>query len=178
MKQTWGMAFNQLLEHEAGFTDDPRDPGNHMRDGRPGCTNLGVTQQAWEDYVGRPVTHDDMKQLTRESVEPFYKKKYWDAIRADDLPLGVDYMVFDVSVNSGPGRAAMILQECVGSKPDGVIGPATLAAVSNENREDLIQEYSLKRLQFMQSLKNWPVHGKGWERRVSEVAQLAKDMEA
>ena len=100
MKQTWGMAFNQLLEHEAGFTDDPRDPGNHMRDGRPGCTNLGVTQQAWEDYVGRPVTHDDMKQLTRESVEPFYKKKYWDAIRADDLPMGVDYMVFDVSVNS------------------------------------------------------------------------------
>jgi lysozyme family protein len=178
MKETWPKAFDKLLEHEAGFTDDPRDPGNSLPDGRPGCTNLGVTQKAWEDYVKRQVTHDEMKQLTRESVEPFYKGQYWDVLRADELPFGVDYAVFDMGVNSGWPRAAMLLQECVGANPDGKIGPATLAAVAAVPATDLIKQYSQKRLEYMKTLKNWPVHGKGWESRVNEVAALANSMAA
>jgi len=176
MKETWALAFDKLMEHEGGFQADPRDPGNHLPDGRPGCTNLGVTQKAWEDYVGRQVTHDDMRALTREDVNPFYKKLYWDSIKADSLPRGVDYMVFDMGVNSGPGRAAMTLQACVGAKPDGAIGPATLAAVSNANVDDLIDKFSEARLEYMQSLKNWEIYKGGWERRVKEVAALADNI--
>lgn len=170
------MAFEKLLQSEGGFTDDIRDPGNFLPDGRPGCTNLGVTQRAWELYVGRQVTHEEMRNLTPEQVKPFYKKKYWDVIRADDLPGGVDYMVFDTCVNSGPSKAAKLLQECVGAKPDGAIGPATLAAVTNANLEKLIDGYSDARLNYMQSLNGWPVYGKGWARRVNEVAELADQL--
>jgi lysozyme family protein len=176
MKSTWDMAFEKLLQSEGGFTDDIRDPGNFLPDGRPGCTNLGVTQRAWELYVGRQVTHEEMRNLTPEQVKPFYKKKYWDVIRADDLPGGVDYMVFDTCVNSGPSKAAKLLQECVGAKPDGAIGPATLAAVTNANLEKLIDGYSDARLNYMQSLNGWPVYGKGWARRVNEVAELADQL--
>jgi lysozyme family protein len=173
MKETWEMAFAKLIEHEGGFTDDPRDPGNSLPDGRPGCTNLGVTQKAWEEYVGHQVTHDDMKQLTRESVKPFYKKHYWDVLKADELPLGIDYMVFDMGVNSGWPKAAMTLQQAVGAKPDGAIGPKTIEAVKSLDAEKLIDDFSEKRLDFMRNLSTWPVHGKGWERRVDEVAEMA-----
>lgn len=173
MKSTWNLAFEHLLQSEGGFTDDPRDPGNKLPDGRPGSTNLGVTQAVWEQHIGRQVTHDEMKALTPDDVSPLYKKKYWDSIRGDDLPAGIDYLVFDMAVNSGPARAARTLQQCVNSTPDGVIGPATLVAVSNANLEKLIDDYSEARLNFMRSLTSWPTFGKGWERRVHEVADLA-----
>ena len=176
MKSTSTLAFDALMESEGGFTDDIRDPGNFLPDGRPGCTNLGVTQRAWENFIGRQVTHDEMRALTPEQVKPFYKQKYWDVIKADDLPGGIDYMVFDTCVNSGPGRAARLLQQCVGTTPDGSIGPATLAAVTNANLEKLIDDYSAARLDYMQSLNGWPVYGKGWERRVKEVAELADSL--
>ena len=176
MKETWALAFDKLMEHEGGFTDDPRDPGNKLPDGRPGCTNLGVTQAEWEKHVGRQVTHDEMRALTPDDVNPFYKARYWDIIKADSLPAGVDYMVFDMCVNSGPGKAAMTLQSCVGAKPDGAIGPATLASISNANVDELIDAFSEKRLDYMKSLHNWETYKGGWERRVKEVEALADNI--
>lgn len=176
MKDTWPRAFDQLIEHEGGFTSDERDPGNKMPDGRPGSTNLGVTQNVWEEYVGHEVTHEDMKRLTKSDVEPLYKKQYWDTVRGDDLPYGVDYMVFDMGVNSGPGRAVRTLQKAVGATPDGVIGPKTLQAIQSADPHDLIESFSQARLEFMKSLKTWDVYGKGWERRVNEVATLSESL--
>ena len=169
MKETWDFAYTSLMEDEGGFTDDLRDPGNKLPDGRPGCTNLGVTQAAWEAYIGRQVTHDEMRALTPETVKPFYKVLYWDKVRADDLPAGVDYAVFDMCVNSGFGRAAMLLQECVNAKPDGAVGPKTLDAVRSHHGELLLKDYSKRRLAFMQSLPQWKFYGVGWETRVKEV---------
>ena len=51
---------------------------------------------------------DEMKALTVEDVKPLYKKNYWDRVRGDDLPAGVDYAVFDVAVNSGDFKEAEI----------------------------------------------------------------------
>ena len=176
MKSTWDLVFKELLESEGGFTDDPDDPGNKLPDGRPGCTNLGVTQAAWEAYIGRQVTHEEMKALTPEKVEPFYKHKYWDCISGDSLPMGIDYMVFDMGVNSGPAKAARVLQECVGAAVDGRIGPGTLAKVSDANLEQLIDAYSQARLNFMRSLSGWGKYGGGWQRRVEKVATIANNL--
>jgi lysozyme family protein len=93
---------------------------------------------------------------------------------------GVDYCVFDVAVNSGPGRAVKFLQSCVGVTADGGFGPATLAAVekSEEDPARLIELYSAKRLEFLQSLKTFETFGKGWSRRVAEVKDKALAMVA
>jgi lysozyme family protein len=173
MKENWDFAYTKLIGHEGGFTDDERDPGNKLPDGRKGCTNLGVTQRAWEDYINRQVTHDDMRALTPVLVKPFYKTLYWDKVRADDLPHGVDYAVFDTCVNSGPGRAALLLQEAVDAKPDGAIGPMTLNAVRSHNKELLIKDYCKRRLAFMEALPTWKTYGAGWESRVKEVEAMA-----
>ena len=157
-----------LLKHEGNFSNHPSDPG--------GMTNLGVTAKVWESWVGHPVDEKQMRALTPDDVAPLYKRKYWDACRADELVSGVDYAVFDCAVNSGVGRAVKLLQGCVGVPADGGIGPTTMAAVNKENPKELIEKICSKRLDFLKSLGTFPVFGKGWERRVNEVKAEALKM--
>jgi lysozyme family protein len=170
MQSNFETCLKLMLEHEGGYVHHEKDPG--------GRTNHGVTQRVWEEWVGHEVDEKQMRALTHEMVAPLYKRKYWDAVRADDLVDGVDYCVFDVAVNSGPGRAIKFLQSCVGVTADGGFGPATLAAVkkSEEDPARLVELYCAKRLEFLQSLKTFETFGKGWSRRVQEVKDKALKM--
>lgn len=94
MKNNFEQCLALVLRSEGGFVNNPKDPG--------GMTNLGVTKATYESYVGRSVDADEMKGLTPDTVAPLYKKMYWDKVRGDDMPAGVDYALFDLAVNSGP----------------------------------------------------------------------------
>jgi lysozyme family protein len=170
MNTNFEKCLAKMLAHEGGFVNHPQDPG--------GMTNLGVTKRVWEEWVGHEVDEKQMRALTPETVAPLYKRKYWDAVRADDLVAGVDYCVFDVAVNSGPGRAVKFLQSSINVTADGGFGPATLAAVkkAEEDPTRLIEMYCAKRLEFLQSLKTFETFGKGWSRRVAEVKDEALKM--
>src|SRR5687767_1827204 len=85
-----------VLQFEGGFVDHPKDPG--------GATNLGVTIHTLSAVLGRPATKAEVKALTPKTVAPIYRQRYWDKVRGDDLPLGVDLAVFDFGVHSGPKR--------------------------------------------------------------------------
>lgn len=161
MLTTFDPALRLLLRHEGGFVDNPEDPG--------GCTNLGVTKHQWETYVGHSVSIADMKALTPERVTPFYKNRYWDVVKADSLPAGVDDCLFDCCVNSGPGRAVKILQGVLGLTQDGIIGAQTIAATAARSAHETIPAYCSARLAFLKTLPTWPTFGKGWEARVIEV---------
>lgn len=165
MKENFGLAFHALLKHEGGFVNHPKDPG--------GMTNLGVTKRAWEDYVGHPVDEAQMRALTPETVETFYRERYWNVIGGDSLPGGVDYCVFDCTVNSGPRQAVRLLQRAARIKDDGILGPNTLNAVRSMDPRLLISRYTAARLDFLQKLPAFTTFGKGWVRRVREVETLA-----
>jgi lysozyme family protein len=160
MKANFDKCLALVLKHEGGFVNHPKDPG--------GMTNLGVTKTTWEEWTGNSSDEAEMRSLTPEMVAPLYKARFWDRVKADELPSGVDYAVFDAAVNSGPGRAARWLQECVGVAADGAIGPKTLQAV-NSYPGDLQSDYCDKRLKFLQSLPTFPTFGRGWTRRVEDV---------
>jgi lysozyme family protein len=117
-----------------------------------------------------------MRALTPTDVGPLYKRKYWDKVQGDNLPTGVDYVVFDAAINSGPGRAAKWLQACVGVEPDGGIGPKTLAAVQAFDAKQLVEDYSKRRLSFLMGLPTWGTFGRGWSRRVTEVETVGTKM--
>jgi lysozyme family protein len=170
MKENFDSALAAILHHEGGFVNHPKDPG--------GMTNLGVTKRVWEEWVGHEVDEKAMRALTPEIVGPMYKSKYWDKVRGDDLPAGVDYAVFDAAINSGPGRAAKWLQTTVGAVPDGAIGNGTLAKVAAMEPSEIVEKYQATRLAFMQSLPTWDTFGKGWGRRVAEVGSAAQQMVA
>ena len=170
MKQNFNKCLAILLKHEGGYVNHPSDPG--------GMTNLGVTKRVWEEWTGHEVDEKQMRALTPTTVAPLYKRKYWDACRADDLISGLDYAVFDCAVNSGVGRAVKLLQSCVGATPDGGYGSITTALVKKAEADPtkLIELYCAKRLEFLQSLKTFETFGKGWSRRVAEVKDEALKM--
>ena len=168
MKDNFESCLKAVLHHEGGFVNHPKDPG--------GMTNLGVTKKVWEEYVGHEVDEQTMRGLTPEIVAPMYKAKYWDKIKGDDLPNGVDYCVFDAAINSGPSRAAKWLQSTVGVDADGAIGAKTIAAVSAMDSEALVKAYADRRLSFLHDLPTWDTFGKGWARRVAEVKAVGLDM--
>ena len=176
MISNWDQAFKQMLASEGGFTDDERDKGNKLPDGRKGSTMLGVTQFNWEQHVGHEVTHDQMRKLTPADVEPLYKKKYWDVVRADELPSGIDYLVFDLGVNAGPGRSIKLLQTAVGVPADGGLGPISMAAVLAADPIKLIQDFSDAKEDFYRSLDDFKTYGTGWLNRVAAVKVKATSM--
>jgi len=168
MKDNFDACFELMIKHEGGYVNHPKDPG--------GRTNLGVTQRVWEAHTGQIATEAEMRGLTRDKVKPLYRKNYWDKVKGDDLPKGVDYAVFDYAVNSGPGRAARTLQRVIGVAQDGAIGPKTLEKVSDANPRELVQDVCEQRMSFLQSLPTWGTFGRGWKRRVEEVEEVAFKM--
>ena len=170
MIENFQASLAHVLKSEGGYVNDPRDPG--------GVTNLGCTQRVYEAHMRRPVSDAEMRCLSPADVGPIYKAQYWDKIRGDQLPSGLDYAVFDAAINSGPSQAAKWLQQVLDVQDDGVIGPGTLAAVASHGTEDLIVAYQLKRIAFLKRLKTWPIYGTGWGARVTLVALTATDMAA
>lgn len=172
MKDNFESSLKHLLAHEGGWSDHPADPG--------GATMKGVTLQVFREFKRNPhITKEELRNISDEDLATIYKKRYWDAVRADELLSGVDYAVFDCAVNSGPGRAIKILQACVGTTPDGGFGSVTMAAVAQfqgDVTKTLVKEYCEKRLDFLKSLKTFEVFGRGWERRVNEVEKTALEM--
>jgi len=176
MLNNWDKSFNMVIAHEGGFTNDERDPGNKLPDGRKGSTMLGCTQANWEKYIGHEVTQDDMKALKKEDVKPLYKRDYWDAVRGDDLPAGVDYAVFDFAINAGPAAARKMIQKALGVTADGAIGPATMKAIQEADGKDLLNKFSHSKEAFYKSLPTFQTYGKGWLKRVADVQTSASTM--
>jgi len=161
-------SLDHVLQSEGGYVNDPRDAG--------GVTNLGCTQRVYEAHMRRPVSDAEMRCLSPADVGPIYKAQYWDKIKGDQLPGGLDYCVFDAAINSGPGQAAKWLQQVLDVQDDGAIGPGTLAAVAAHSAEDLIAAYQLRRLDFLKRLKTWSAFGNGWGKRVASVGATAIEM--
>jgi len=155
-----------VLKSEGGWVNHPSDPG--------GETNLGVTKAVWEEYVGHPVK--TMKDLTKDDVAPLYEQKYWRACYCEVLPRGLDFVVFSMGVNAGPGRSIKLLQQSIGCVPDGVIGPKTRELISSGNGANLISKFSETRREYYKSLKTFPIFGRGWLARVDKEEAEALDM--
>lgn len=158
----------EVLKHEGGYVDHPRDPG--------GATNRGITHLTLADWRGQPVTKADVQALTEKEAREIYRARFWNAIQGDRLPAGVDLAVFDFAVNSGPARAARVLQRQLGVPADGVIGPQTLAAVGKVDAARLASGLCRARLAWMRGLPTWDAFGKGWTARVVDVERVALEM--
>ena len=168
MKENWDNCFAMVIKSEGGFVNNPKDPG--------GMTNLGVTRSAWQGFLNRDVTEIEMRALTPEAVKPFYKALYWDRIKGDSLPSGVDYAAYDLAVNSGPHKAAQCLQEIAGAPVDGMIGPKSLEAIQSCDAKETADAICDMRLEFLKKLSTFDTFGKGWSRRVAEVKAKAISM--
>lgn len=164
MSKTFSVIMDGIHESEGGYVNHPRDPG--------GATNMGITQRTlvWARKVlpGPFPTH--VRNLTKEQANWIYKELYWDPIKGNELPAGVDYITMDAAVNSGVKRGSQWTQRAAGVRQvDGIIGPNSLAMIHRADPTYLIETAADIRRGFLQGLRTFDVFGKGWMRRVARV---------
>jgi lysozyme family protein len=164
-RSSFPSAVSLVLAQEGGYVDDPRDPG--------GATNRGITLRTLERARGQAVRKADVRALSEDEARAIYRRFYWDAVRGDDLPAGLDLATFDIAVHSGPSRAGKLLQGALGVSADGAIGPVTLAAAATAPPERTIRAVMGARLAMLKALPTWPAFGRGWRRRVAAVEKAA-----
>lgn len=165
MRGNLARCMDIVFAKEGGYVDHPHDNG--------GPTNWGVTIKTLRAWRQEPVTKEDVKNLTRAEAEKIYAAWYAQPVRFDDLPLGVDLIAFDASVNSGPSRSAKWIQQAVGVKADGMIGLITLDAISKADPVELINRACMLRMEFLKRHEDWPHFGKGWTNRVENIRKEA-----
>jgi lysozyme family protein len=159
---TYDEVLRRLLAHEGGYTNHPSDPG--------GPTNYGITIHDYRKYVKRTATAADVRAMKLDEAKAIYRAKYWNALRCDELPAGVDYSVFDYGVNSGVGRSGKVLRRVVGLRDTThAVTDEVLRAIAKRDPKALVIAINDERRRFLKSLKTWPVFGAGWGRRVAEV---------
>jgi lysozyme family protein len=156
------ISTRRLLVHEGGYTNHPKDPG--------GPTNFGITIYDYRKYKNPAATALDIRRMQLQDALDIYHPKYWDALRCDELPDGLDDSVFDYGVNSGIGRAGKVLRRILGmSDATYIVTDQVLAEIRKRDTKKLITALNAERLRFLKSLKTWPDFGVGWGRRVTEV---------
>jgi uncharacterized protein (TIGR02594 family) len=157
------------LRWEGGWSEHPDDPG--------GATMKGITIGVYARWKGRRVTKDELRRITDDEVQTIYRRWYWDKVRGDDLPPGLDLVAFDAGVNSGPATGARWLQAALGVLADGSIGPVTLrAAQGATDRAGVITRATSNRMAALQRMRGWATFGKGWTNRVADVRRSALAM--
>jgi lysozyme family protein len=150
------------LVFEGGFVNDPQDPG--------GITDFGITLATLSHFEGRQATVTELTGMSEATKATIYRSMFWNLINGDQLPSGIDLMVFDMAVNGGPGRAAAMLQRILRVPDDGVIGPGTIQAARDfANQAYLISAYAAARLLYYRSLPTFARFGAGWIARVNKV---------
>lgn len=156
------------------YDDDPHDTG--------GRTCMGVIKRVYDAFrtaAGRP--HQDVWRIADDEIRDIYFRQYWLPIRGDELPPGLDVKTFDMAVNAGIATGARCLQRAVGTKVDGHIGEATLAAAKQQfaaNPNAVLQRLHDEREAYYKQCRTYWKHGPGWLRRNDLTLREALEMVA
>lgn len=154
-----------LVFEGSEFTNDPSD--------NAGATRWGVTQSTLEAWRNRPVSVEEVRNLSlteaREILTDLYiKKPGFDRIGSDILRESL----VDYAVHSGPSQAIKSLQRCLGLKVDGILGPETETASNLKTGPFLALKLNCQRLRLLGKIvSNDPTQAKfaaGWANRIAE----------
>lgn len=122
-------AHGRPVPGRTGYVNDPEDPG--------GETNWGITWQVARaaGYTG------SMADMKYETALEIYRGRYWDALRADEIPdQAIATELFDTAVNCGVSVVSLFLQQALNVfnvratkypdiPEDGRVGPVTVGTL-------------------------------------------------
>jgi len=168
MKENFQQALKFILDPEGGYS-------NHSAD-RGGETKYGIAKKFYPN--------EDIPNLTPERAGEIYKQDYWDKIKGDYLPSGVDYIVFDSAVNHGVGNAGKFLQRAINRindqiKVDGIIGVQTITKATHLGTTlipEIIRERDIFYRKIIANDKSQEVFFKGWMNRLADVSKNVNEI--
>jgi len=124
---------------------DPDDPG--------GFTIWGLSKRAHPWITER---------TTLAEAVDVYDKVYWRAIKADDLPSGIDFIAADFAVNAGASACNRLLE--------------TLPKI-HPTVDDFVAERDCFYADLVHRKPSLVKFLKGWQTRTRQVTQIAKQLE-
>ena len=170
MSDRFDLSFERVVGHEGGLSLDRNDRGN-WTSGKIGVGSLNGTKYG---ISAMAYPHLDIRNLTLQDAKDIYRRDYWNKCRCDDLPIGIDYLVFDAAVNHGNSRSAKFLQTAVGAVADGIIGEKTVAKVNAQNSlENTASEFCVTRGLFYTEIGTFQQYKLGWFRRLFDTHATA-----
>lgn len=177
MNTFFDQAFAYLLGDEGLiYTNNPLDSG--------GPTKFGITQNAYQLYLGRIVEMSEIKELSVDLAKKFYHDRYWSVLSCDKISiLGTAIAIFDSGVLYGPGTAAILAQKTANAcganlKFDGDLGDKSVEFLNLISQEVFLEEFHKMILMRVNSVisahpKN-EVFRTGWTNRANRLLTLSR----
>jgi lysozyme family protein len=97
--------LDAILAHEGGFSNHPHDTGR--------ATNWGITQATLSEWIGRPASEHDVRNLTVGVARDIYRARYIRPFDAMNMAPEIKAQVVDIAVNSGVTTARAMLSEAM-----------------------------------------------------------------
>ena len=177
MRHNFQACFDFMLKLEGGYQ-------LHHNSGEATHTYAGIYREAHPTWLG--FEYIDAEEPVPEClVLEFYEVEFWDKISGDELPEGLDLLVFCMAVNSGVHNASVLLQKVLGSFPDGIIGSKTLALANTYTLqhtteaivEDKLMDYTVECLYYYDAVVEYNsdkgINLAGWRNRLIKVDREA-----
>ena len=142
-----------IVTREGGYVNDPADPGGPTKHG----VTLGTLRALARDVNADGVVDGaDLRALNTAQAVEIFLTRYFDRPGLCLLPAALQASVFDMYVNAG-SMAIKLLQRVLTAQDhklrcDGVLGPATLAAVHACGAPALVDLYGVARRDFYYQL--------------------------
>lgn len=154
--------FAALIGHEGGYVNHPADPG--------GETKFGITKRSYP--------HLNIGGLTLNDARTIFRRDFFDCLRCGEMPAPLALLVADAAYHCGPRNSARWLQQALGVAADGAVGPVTVAAIGRWRGRGaaLCAEVLSRRMTYLTSLGTWPTFGRGWTRRICQLAFQAAEL--
>lgn len=154
-----------ILKWEGGFANHPLDKG--------GATNKGITINTFRSFYP-DATVEDLKKMTDEQWENIFRAGYWDVWQGDKIRhQSVANIVVDWAWASGTRTSIKQVQNILGVKADGIVGPKTLGALNNTNQQELFNDIKAARYRFIEAIiardPSQAVFRKGWQNRINDI---------
>ena len=159
-----------ILSWEGGFANVPGDRG--------GATKYGVTISTWKaqgyDKDGDgDIDVNDLKLITPEDAMRICRLNFWNRWKADQIN---NQSIANILVDWvwGSGKYGITIpQQMLGVKPDGVVGPKTIAALNAQNPRDFFYKLWQRRKKYLYDIcVNRPANYKfldGWLNRLQGI---------
>lgn len=153
----------KLLRLEGGYAWHPEDKG--------GPTCCGITLKVYQQYYGEGKTKEELRDIKYGEFCHIMKDGYWDKVKGDKIDnQSLAELMADWCVNSGLS-AVRKMQEIIGCKPDGIVGPITLSLINSSDAESLFERiWNARHQHYINIVKRSPsqkVFMNGWMNRLN-----------
>ena len=91
----------------------------------------GIDRALYAQALGLFEEEVDLDRLTPQIAQTIHRQFWWNAVKGDQLPAGLDLMLYDAAVVHGAARSIIWLQSILRDRQDGEVSARTLGGINS-----------------------------------------------